>query len=97
VAAVANVEEFVAPGTATERQLAAIWCEVLHLDQVGIHDNFFALGGDSLLATRAVSRMRQVWGEGISLRRLFESPTLAGLAAQIDSLTPVAEYEEGEV
>lgn len=96
-ATAANVAEFVAPGSATERQIAAVWCEVLHLDQVGIHDNFFALGGDSLLATRAVSRMRQVWGEGISLRRLFEWPTLAGLAAQIDALAPVAEYEEGEV
>jgi amino acid adenylation domain-containing protein len=72
-----------APRTPEEQQLAAIWCEVLNLPQIGIHDDFFALGGHSLLATQLMSRVSRDLGVDIPLRKLFEQPTVAGLAEVI--------------
>jgi acyl carrier protein len=77
------VEAFVAPRSSTEKAIAEIWIEVLKLDQVGIHDDLFDLGGHSLLATQIVSRIRQTFDVDLSLRLLFEHPTVAGLAVQI--------------
>ncbi|KYC40344.1 non-ribosomal peptide synthetase [Scytonema hofmannii PCC 7110] len=76
---------FVAPRTPTEEVLAAIWMQVLGLERVGIHDNFFELGGHSLLATQVISRLRQTFGAEISVQRLFETPTIAGLASAIST------------
>jgi non-ribosomal peptide synthetase component F len=75
---------YVPPRTATEAALAAIWTELLGAARVGAEDGFFALGGHSLLATRVVSRIRQAFGVDLPLRAIFESPTLAALAAEID-------------
>jgi non-ribosomal peptide synthetase component F len=75
---------FVAPRTAVEAELAGIWAGLLKVSEVGVYDNFFDLGGHSLLATQVVSRMRQIFQVEISLRSLFESPTVAALAAQIE-------------
>jgi acyl carrier protein len=72
-----------APRTPTEVTLAAIWGEVLKLDKVGIYDNFFELGGHSLLATQVISRIRSVFSTDLPLRHMFESPTVAELAAMI--------------
>jgi amino acid adenylation domain-containing protein len=72
------------PSTATEIDLASIWCELLKLNQVGIHDDFFALGGHSLLATQAVSRIREVLAVEIPLRTFFEFPTVAQLGRCIE-------------
>jgi amino acid adenylation domain-containing protein/non-ribosomal peptide synthase protein (TIGR01720 family) len=72
--------------TPTEEMLAAIWCEVLALASVGLHDNFFELGGHSLLATQVISRVRQLLHAELSLRSLFEFPTLAELARAIESI-----------
>ncbi len=77
---------FVAPRTATEETLAQIWRDVLHLDQVGVQDNFFALGGHSLLATQVVSRIRQAAGVELPLRQMFERPTIAELVLKIDEI-----------
>ena len=76
---------FVAPRTPTEEMLAEIWAQLLDIERVGIHDNFFDLGGHSLLATQAVSRMREAFQVEIPLRRLFEVPTVAGLAESIEA------------
>jgi len=71
---------FVSPRTAMETELAAIWAEVLGLDQVGVHDNFFELGGDSLLATRIIARVMQRLKVNIPIRSLLESPSVASMA-----------------
>jgi len=76
---------FVAPRNAAEDLVAGIWAEVLGVERVGIYDNFFELGGHSLLATQAVSRMREAFAVEIPLRRLFEVPTVAGLAESIEA------------
>jgi len=76
---------FVAPRTVVETELAGIWAGLLKVSEVGVYDNFFDLGGHSLLATQVVSRMRQTFQVEISLRSLFESPTVAALAAQIEN------------
>ncbi|KAB7836968.1 non-ribosomal peptide synthetase [Streptomyces mobaraensis] len=73
-----------APRSAVAEVCAGVWAEVLDRPAVGEHENFFALGGDSVLATRIVTRLRQVFtSDGISLRTLFLSPTVAGLAEAI--------------
>ncbi|HIP70970.1 MAG TPA: amino acid adenylation domain-containing protein, partial [Anaerolineae bacterium] len=75
---------FVAPRTAVEEQLANIFREVLEAAQVGVHDNFFDLGGHSLLATQLVSRVREAFAIDLPLRAIFESPTVAALAEQVE-------------
>jgi len=72
---------YVAPRNATEETLAEIWGRLLKLKQVGIEDNFFSIGGDSILSIQAVSRANQA-GIGITTRQLFEHQTIAALAAQ---------------
>ncbi len=76
-------ESYVAPGNAAEQTIAGIWQQVLGVEPVGVHDNFFELGGHSLLATQLISRVRDALQAELPLRRLFETPTVAGLAAWI--------------
>ncbi|MES1245675.1 MAG: non-ribosomal peptide synthase/polyketide synthase, partial [Acidobacteriota bacterium] len=66
--------------------IAGLWCELLGLDRVRPSDSFFDLGGHSLLATQLVSRLEAAFDVGISLRTLFEAPTVAGLAARVEAL-----------
>jgi len=71
------------PRTETEERIARIWREVLALSNVSVDDTFFELGGDSLLALRVANRLRELFSVRVSLRDLFEMPTIAGLARVI--------------
>lgn len=77
--------EYVAPNTEVERLLAEVWQELLGTDQVGINDDFFNLGGHSLLATQLITRVNEVFEVEVALHRLFDSPTIAGLSAVVES------------
>ncbi|NEQ12162.1 MAG: non-ribosomal peptide synthetase, partial [Moorea sp. SIO4E2] len=78
--------EYVAPQTETQKVLAEIWKEVLGIEQVGIHDNFFDLGGHSLMATQVVSRLQNTVQLELPISRLFENPTIKQLGADIDAI-----------
>src|SRR5260370_15601776 len=82
--------DFAGPRTETEKALAAIWSELLYVENIGINDDFFDLGGQSLVAIKAGSRIRDVFEVDLPLRNLFERPTIAALAEVIDWLAWVA-------
>jgi acyl transferase domain-containing protein len=91
-------------GSDIERAVAGIWAELLGVDAVVPEDDFFRLGGHSLLGTRLTSRLHEVFGVQVRLRDLFEVPTVAGQARLVDALrgstrvrSAEAGYEEGEL
>jgi acyl-CoA synthetase (AMP-forming)/AMP-acid ligase II len=75
--------EFVAPRNSVEEVLTPIWSQLLGVERVGVHDNFFALGGDSLLATRLVARLRATFEAEVPIRTIFMGPTVAEQALVI--------------
>ena len=75
--------EYIAPRDPTEKALARIWSEVLGIERVGVADNFFTLGGDSINSLRTVARMRTAFGVEVTPRDVFEEPTIAALATTI--------------
>ena len=79
---------FVAPRNAVEEVLSEIFAEVLSVERVGVNDNFFELGGHSLLATQLVSRVRKSFQPDLALRKIFEAPTVASLAAVLVAAEP---------
>ena len=81
----AATEDFQAPRTPAEDLLAGIWAEALNCDTVGINDDFFSLGGHSLLLVRIASRIHDVFALELPLRALFEAPTVAGMAEKIEA------------
>ena len=84
-------DSFVAPRTWVEEMIAEIWVEVLRLERVGIDENFFDLGGHSLLAVQVTSRSREAFQVELSVRTLFEEPTVAGLARKVEKAITAAE------
>jgi amino acid adenylation domain-containing protein len=97
-------ESYIAPETATEKQLAKIWEELLGLENIGTRDHFFELGGHSLLAMRVISQVRRELNKELKIRDLFVYPVIADLAKQLEdeeteaagstikSVTPRPEY-----
>ncbi len=81
-----NLSAYVEPISQSEQQIAAIWRDLLDVNQVGREDNFFNLGGNSLMATRMASGIFKLFGFDIDLKILFENPVLHELAAIIDTL-----------
>jgi amino acid adenylation domain-containing protein len=75
---------FIFPQTPVEEKIAAIWAEVLDMDQIGIQDRFFDLGGDSLLASRIISKVLERFRIEVPLRSLFEEPTVADMASLVE-------------
>ncbi len=74
------------PSTATEQALLDMWSELLGAQQIGIHDDFFALGGHSLLVAELVARVRERFGTPVSIRTVFSDPTIKALADSVDAL-----------
>lgn len=75
---------FVAPETEAEQKMAAIWCEILEEEAIGVHDDFFAFGGHSLLAVRLISAIRKAFQIEIPISHVFDFPTVASLSKQIE-------------
>lgn len=86
--------EYVPPRTGAEKTLAAIWAEVLHVERVGVNDNFFGLGGDSLSASRASARAMSAFGVELPQDAVFREPTIAGQALLITQAQAAAADEE---
>ncbi|MEM7349874.1 MAG: amino acid adenylation domain-containing protein [Acidobacteriota bacterium] len=76
---------YVAPSGEIQQTVAEIWHDVLGIEEVGIHDNFFELGGDSLMGIQLISRLRRAFQVQLSLRRLFEAPTIADFEALVSA------------
>jgi hypothetical protein len=73
------------PRTATQEVLEGIWCQVLKRERVGVEEDFFEAGGHSLTAMQVISRVREVFQVELSVRKIFESPTIADLALEIEA------------
>jgi acyl carrier protein len=90
--------EYIAPRNELEQKLAAIWSEVLGVSKIGVNDNFYHLGGHSLMATQLLSRINKAFQLRLPLPVMFESPTVASLAAIVeqkllDEIAGLPEYE----
>ena len=91
----AIAQAYIAPRSAAERQLAGIWQDVLEQEQIGIHDDFFELGGDSLAAMRMVVQAKKA-GLALQVSQVFRHPTIEALAAVASAVAPLAEAAAGE-
>ncbi len=78
-----SAREYLPPRTEAEQNIAAIWQEVLGVKRIGIHDNFFEIGGHSLNATRIILGLQSRFGHAVSIRTLFLNPTIAELASAL--------------
>ncbi|WP_239098771.1 phosphopantetheine-binding protein, partial [Micromonospora qiuiae] len=78
-----DLADHVSPRDAVEREVAAVWSDVLGIERVGVGDNFFALGGHSLQAVQVAFRIRTTFGVDLELRRILEAPYVEDLAKAI--------------
>ena len=78
-------EDFASPSTVIEGRAAAVLGELLRLENVGRTDNFFLVGGHSLLGTQLITRVDEIFGVQLSLLNLFDHPTVEGIAAEIEN------------
>jgi hypothetical protein len=85
----ALVQDYAAPKTEDEKFWAALFIDVLGCGQVGVNDNFFALGGDSLRGTQAISRINRDRGVNLPIPTLFQYPTVAQLAVELEKADQV--------
>ncbi|HEX7333864.1 MAG TPA: amino acid adenylation domain-containing protein [Pyrinomonadaceae bacterium] len=85
--------EYVKPQTETEQTITAVWQELLHLSEVGTIDNFFDLGGNSLLLIQLHARLQEIFGEQLTVIDLFKHPTIGSLAARLSHEEPQPEHE----
>lgn len=92
----AELSEVAGPRNSTEEELRKIWVEALRKEPIGINDDFFEIGGHSLLAIRVLTGIRNVFRVQLPLFSFLENPTIAGLAAQI-SQHPITESKEQEI
>ncbi|MGD1807088.1 amino acid adenylation domain-containing protein [Dapis sp. BLCC M126] len=90
-----SAQSFVPPSTPVEKQLAAIWSEVLRIEKVGIHDNFFEIGGHSLLVIQVQNRLKEIFSTKLTVIDLFKNPTIATLARIVEliSTTEISESQ----
>jgi amino acid adenylation domain-containing protein/non-ribosomal peptide synthase protein (TIGR01720 family) len=86
-------ETFIAPRNPIEEKLAVIWAELLALEQIGVNDNFFHLGGHSLIATQMLSRVREVFQVELSFHQIFENPSIGSLAQLITQGHPEQQWQ----
>jgi epothilone synthetase B len=86
----ASRADYAPPATATERLVAAVWQEVLGIERVGLDDNFFDLGGNSVQVVRAHRRLQETFGRALPVVRIFANPTTRYLAGALDAALPVA-------
>jgi hypothetical protein len=92
-------EAFAVPSTPVQQKLAQIAGELLRVELVGLHDNFFLMGGHSLLGTQLVTRVNQHFGVELVLREVFEAPTIEELAERVEEkiVQKIANMPEEEV
>jgi oxalate---CoA ligase len=85
------------PRTDLEAKVASIWCAVLRLDRISVHDSFFSLGGDSLAAAEVTARLGRALGVELSLLSFIDTPTVAAMAGRVESLQPANDGSERRV
>ncbi|HEY5326963.1 MAG TPA: amino acid adenylation domain-containing protein, partial [Mucilaginibacter sp.] len=79
-----------APSTPVEKNITGVWIELLLLDKIGVDDNFFQLGGNSLLALKTVAQLKQRFGYDVPITKLYQYPTVSGIATLISGISKVA-------
>ncbi len=77
-------EALIAPNNQTEEILSSLWCEVLGRTRIGIRDNFFNIGGNSILAAQTIGRVNQTFGTNLNVGAIFSAPTIGALAASVE-------------
>lgn len=92
-----NQRQIELPKTPTEKKMAKIWSEILGIEKIGIHDNFFALGGDSIKITQLLSRIRETFNVETEQAALYDNPEIEKLSALVDTLIEGSKVKEEKI